>query len=208
MAIQLLKQSFPGEQEKMMLDTVESSAKRGADLVKQVLTFARGIKGERVPVQFQPVIRELRKIFNETFPKIINIKTDVAVDLGAISGDPTQLHQVLMNLCVNARDAMPDGGTLQIAASNVLLSEDYVRTHIEARSGAYVLIQVSDSRVGMPPNVIERIFEPFFTTKEFGKGTGLGLSTTLAKVKSHGGFINVYSEPVWQALRAGSWDIC
>lgn len=194
MAIRLLKEAFPGEKEKMMLATVERSAKRGADLVRQVLTFARGIKGERVAVQFQHVIREVKQIADETFPKTINITTDVAVDLASISGDPTQLHQVLMNLCVTARDAMPDGGALRIAVSNVLLGEDYARTHIDARSGAYVLIQISDSGVGMPANVIDRIFEPFFTTKEFGKGTGLGLSTTLAIVKSHGGFINVYSD--------------
>ncbi|CAG0991649.1 Sensor kinase CckA [Methanosarcinales archaeon] len=111
-----------------------------------------------------------------------------------ISGDVTQLHQVIMNLCVNARDAMPDGGTLSITASNFFIDENYARMHTEAQVGSYVVIAVSDTGIGIPPEILYRIFEPFFTTKEFGKGTGLGLSTSLAIVKSHGEFINVYSE--------------
>ena len=111
-----------------------------------------------------------------------------------ISGDVTQLHQVIMNLCVNARDAMPDGGILNISAENFFIDESYTRMHIEAKIGSYVIIAVSDTGIGIPHEILDRIFEPFFTTREFGKGTGLGLSTSLAIVKSHGGFINVYSE--------------
>ncbi|MDL5503792.1 MAG: ATP-binding protein, partial [Candidatus Methanoperedens sp.] len=101
-----------------------------------------------------------------------------------------QLHQVLMNLCVNARDAMPDGGILDIFAENFLIDESYARMHTESKVGSYVAIAVSDTGTGIPPDILDRIFEPFFTTKEVGKGTGLGLSTSHAIVKSHGGFIN------------------
>ncbi|MDL5503081.1 MAG: ATP-binding protein, partial [Candidatus Methanoperedens sp.] len=127
-------------------------------------------------------------------PRNIEIETDIPKDLFTISGDATQLHQVIMNLSVNARDVMPDGGVLSITASNFFIDENYVRIHKEAKVGSYVIISVSDTGSGIPPRIIDRIFEPFFTTKEFGKGTGLGLSTALAIVKSHNGFINVYSE--------------
>jgi len=120
---------------------------------------------------------------------------DVPRDLWTISGDPTQLHQVLMNLCVNARDAMPQGGVLTISGRNIVLDEEYARRNLDARPGRYIVISVSDTGVGMSESVLERIFDPFFTTKEPGKGTGLGLSTTFGIVKSHGGFIKVYSEP-------------
>jgi two-component system, cell cycle sensor histidine kinase and response regulator CckA len=115
--------------------------------------------------------------------------------LWTVSGNTTQLHQVLMNLCVNARDAMPDGGTIIISAENFFIDENYAKMNIEASVGNYVLITVSDRGIGIPPGIIDRIFEPFFTTKELGKGTGLGLSTVLGIIKSHGGFVNVYSEP-------------
>ena len=115
-------------------------------------------------------------------------------DLWIISADATQMHQVLMNLCVNARDAMPEGGSISIKAENTLVDENYARMHIEAKPGRLVLITVSDTGPGMSPEIQSRIFEPFFTTKEMSKGTGLGLSTALTIVKSHGGFMNVYSE--------------
>ncbi|HEY9246318.1 MAG TPA: ATP-binding protein, partial [Candidatus Methanoperedens sp.] len=121
-------------------------------------------------------------------------QTEVSDDLWTVSGDSTQLHQVIMNLCVNARDAMLDGGVLSVTASNSFIDENYARMHTDAKSGSYVVVEVSDTGTGIPAEIMDRIFEPFFTTKRHGKGTGLGLSTSLAIVKSHGGFINVYSE--------------
>jgi CheY-like chemotaxis protein len=134
------------------------------------------------------------QIAKETFPRSIEIRTDTQKDIWIISGDATQLHQVIMNLCVNARDAMPEGGILSISAENLLIDENYARMNIDAKVGQYVVITVSDTGTGIPPEILDRIFDPFFTTKQPGKGTGLGLSTSLAIVKSHGGFINVYSE--------------
>lgn len=194
MAVDILKRRFSDIQGRRILDTLEASAKRGADLVKQVLTFARGAEGEREVLQLKHVINEMVKIVNEIFPKSLQVQTDIPNNLQPVLGDPTQLHQVLLNLCVNARDAMPDGGILTIGAENVELDENYARMHIEAKAGPYVLIKVSDTGTGIPPYIIDKIFEPFFTTKERGKGTGLGLSTVHAIVKSHKGFINVYSE--------------
>ncbi|MBD0303907.1 MAG: PAS domain S-box protein, partial [Tolypothrix sp. T3-bin4] len=194
MAIQLLQLKLTDERCQQWLDILETSARRGADLVKQVVSFARGMDGDRTIVQIRHIISEIRQIARETFPKSIKVYIDVSQDLWAVSGDATQLHQVLMNLCVNARDALPDGGTLSISAENLLIDEDYARMNIEANVGAYVVVTVSDTGIGIPKEILERIFEPFFTTKEIGKGTGLGLSTVLGIIKSHGGFINVYSE--------------
>jgi len=145
-------------------------------------------------VQLEHVINEVIKIVGETFPKAIEIKTNIPRDLSTVEADPTQMHQVLLNLLVNARDAMPGGGTLTILAENVKLDENYSRMNLEAKPGPYTCIVITDTGTGIPADVREKIFEPFFTTKEIGKGTGLGLSTTLAIVKSHGGFITLYSE--------------
>ncbi len=194
LSLQLLKGKFKDEQSQKLLTILEQNSRRGADLIKQVLSFARGVEGERNPLQARHIITEIEKVLKETFPKNIEIRTDLPKDLFTITGDATQMHQVMMNLCVNARDAMPDGGKLSITASNFFIDENYARMHSEAKVGPYVAITVSDTGIGIPPQILDRIFEPFFTTKEFGKGTGLGLSTALAIVKSHGGFINVYSE--------------
>jgi hypothetical protein len=193
---QLLPLKFPDvyEQDNHLLEILENSAKRGADLVKQVLSFARGVEGKRMALQLKHLIREVVKILKETFPKSVEVYIDIAPDLWLVSGDGTQLHQVLMNLCVNARDAMLNGGTLSICAENLLIDENYARMHLEAKTGPYTVTTVSDTGVGIPREVLDRIFEPFFTTKEQGKGTGLGLSTVIGIVKSHGGFVNVYSE--------------
>ena len=168
---------------------------RGANIVRQILNFARGMEGTHGEVQVKHVLREIEEIIRETFPRSIVLKTDVPRDLWPINGDATQLHQVLMNLCVNARDAMPDGGWLTLSAENVQLDEAYARMNIEAKPIRYVVLKVEDAGTGMAASVLEKIFDPFFTTKEPGKGTGLGLSTVRSIVKSHGGFINVYSEP-------------
>jgi PAS domain S-box-containing protein len=177
-----------------VLDTVESSTRRGADMIRQVLGFARGVQVERTDVQVTDLMRDICKIANETFLKSIAVTADLSHDVWLVSGDATQLHQVLLNLCVNARDAMPDGGTLRLSAENVLLDEHYASLLPEASPGPFVAITVEDSGSGIPPAVLERIFDPFFTTKEPGRGTGLGLSTSRAIVKSHGGFIRVYTE--------------
>jgi two-component system cell cycle sensor histidine kinase/response regulator CckA len=194
MSVKALRRRLNDENGERILDTIETSAKRGAEMVRQVLMFGRGVKGERVVIQPRHVIRELINMAYETFPKSIKIEHSLPKDLWPIVGDATQIHQILLNLCVNARDAMPDGGTLMLSAENIVLGEDYAKTNLEAKPGKYVQIVVSDTGTGIPPNLLDKIFEPFFTTKEPGKGTGLGLSTTLALVKAHGGFVTVYSE--------------
>ena len=158
------------------------------------LGHARGVEGRRVELQLRHLIREVENLISETFLKNIQVQTIVPHDLWTVVGDPTQFHQVLVNLCVNARDAMPEGGTLTLSAENVTLDEHFAGLDGEAHPGAYVLLQVEDTGTGIPAEVIAQIFDPFFTTKEVGKGTGLGLSTTLTIVKSHGGFIRVESK--------------
>jgi hypothetical protein len=145
-------------------------------------------------LQPKHLLNEMLGIIKETFPKNIRTSSNIAKDLKAVHGNSTELHQVLLNLCVNARDAMPKGGTLTLTAENIEIDELYARMHPELRPGAFVLISVSDTGVGIPVDVRHKIFDPFFTTKEMGKGTGLGLSIVLGIVKSHGGFVNVYSE--------------
>ena len=194
MSIDLLKLKESDPTRMNILSTIETSVKRGADMVKQVLYFARGVAGEQVVVQVGYQLHEIEKIAQDTFPKNIRLISAIPADLWTVQGDATHLHQVLLNLCVNARDAMPHGGTLALTASNMMLDEHYVGMNPEASPGPHVLIQVEDTGTGIPPAVLDRIFEPFFTTKELGKGTGLGLSTTLGIVKSHGGFIRVHSE--------------
>ncbi|HWP92069.1 MAG TPA: GAF domain-containing protein [Thermodesulfobacteriota bacterium] len=194
MALQLLKQKFTDEKSQNLLNTLETSTQRAADLVRQVLSFARGMEGEHTVLQVRHIISELERILKDTFPKSIRIRTDTPKELWTVSGDPTQLHQVLMNLSLNARDAMPHGGTLTIFAENLFLDEYYAQMNIEAKPGPYIVITISDTGTGIPPAIIDRVFEPFFTTKKLEEGTGLGLSTAYAIVKSHGGFINVYSE--------------
>ena len=194
MAVQLLEKKLPDEASQRLLDTLENNAKRGADLVKQILSFARGIEAKRTLVQIRHLIAEIKQIAKETFPKSIEFATNIPRDLWTLSGDATQLHQVFLNLCVNARDAMPSGGILSISAENKSIDENYARMHLEAKVGPYIAITVSDTGTGIPPDVLERIFEPFFTTKELGKGTGIGLSTVIGIVKSHGGFVQVQSE--------------
>lgn len=196
MAAQLLPLKFPdvNDQTRQMIKTIETSAQRGAGLVKQILSFARGVEGKRVSLQMSHLLLEIRKIIQQTLPKSIDINTDISPDLWMILGDVTQMHQVFMNLCVNARDAMPEGGVLQINAENLLLNEQYARMHLDANIGPYVVVTVTDTGTGIPPDILHRIFDPFFTTKEIGKGTGLGLSAVLGIVKSHGGFVDVQSE--------------
>ena len=194
--VQILPLKLPeiNEPTKQLLKTLESSTQRGAALVKQILSFARGVEGKRVSLQMNHLLLEIEKIIQQTLPKAIDISTDIPADLWAITGDATQLHQVFMNLCVNARDAMPNGGILEITAKNLVITKQDARMHLDASPGLYVAVTVSDTGTGIPPDVVPRIFDPFFTTKEVGKGTGLGLSAVLGIVKSHGGFVDVQSE--------------
>jgi signal transduction histidine kinase len=194
MAVQMLQLKIKDQASQQLLDMLQTNAERGGNMVRQVLSFARGVEGERVALQPKHLIKEIVKIMQETLPKSIEITYRLPEDLWVISADATQVHQVLMNLCVNARDAMPNGGAITIKADNTFVDENYARMHIDAKAGRYVVITLSDTGTGMPPETLRRIFDPFFTTKDMSKGTGLGLSTALAIVKSHGGFINVYSE--------------
>lgn len=194
MAIDLLKLKESDPARKKILSTIETSVKRGADMVKQVLYFARGVAGERLAVHVGDQLKEIENIVRDTFPKNIILISDVPDDLWSVEGDATQLHQVLLNLCVNARDAMSTGGMLTLKSSNAMLDNHYAGMNPESRPGPHIVIQVEDTGTGIPTEVMDRIFEPFFTTKEQGKGTGLGLSTSLGIVKSHGGFIRVQSE--------------
>ncbi|MEC4819655.1 MAG: response regulator, partial [Scytonema sp. PMC 1069.18] len=193
---QLLQLKLPNTDERTqrMFQAIESNAKRGAALVKQVLQFARGVDGKRTIVPVKNLFSEIEQMVHETFPKSIKISTQVEPNLWAVFGDATHLHQVLMNLVVNARDAMPNGGILSLSAENIFVDEHYARTHLEASVGSYIKITVADTGIGMEMEVVDRIFEPFFTTKEFGKGTGLGLSTVRGIIKSHSGFVAVRTQ--------------
>ena len=193
-SVQLLKGKVTDEDRQKLLQALEANVQRGADLVKQVLTFGRGMEGMHIPVDPKHIVREIKQIVQETFPKSVEFESHCPADLWTITGDPTQLHQVLLNLCLNARDAMPKGGKLSLHMENVMLDETYAAMNPEARPGPYVVISVADTGTGIPKNIQDKIFDPFFTTKEPGKGTGLGLSTTLAIVNRHDGFILCQSE--------------
>ncbi len=193
MAVEFLKRQVHDPDGVEVLDTLETSAQRAADLVKQVLSFARGVEGKRLRIDAATVLRELETIVRDTFPKHIAFALNLGEMLWPVLGDPTQLHQVFTNLSVNARDAMVKPGLLSITVENVVLTGSLTALHSEARPGKWLKVSVNDTGTGIATDVQERIFEPFFTTKEFGRGTGLGLSTTLAIVRSHGGFICVDS---------------
>lgn len=194
MAVELLSRDQGETQKKAMLDILRLSATRGASIVKQVLTFSRGAEGERSVLQPKHLVREIESFAKQTFPKDIEISAEISKNLWTLVGDATQIHQILLNLCVNARDAMQKGGKLTIAAENVYLDASYAKMHREAKTGPYVMFKVTDTGTGIPESIIDKIFDPFFTTKEVGKGTGLGLSTVIGIVKSHKGFITVTSE--------------
>ncbi|MEK6566795.1 MAG: PAS domain S-box protein [Bacteroidota bacterium] len=195
MSVEMLRKKVNDDLSRKILSAVEASAKRGADMVKQVLTFARGIDGKRVKIQVRHVISEVFQIAKETFPKSMDMRNDVPRELWQILGDTTQLHQVILNLVVNARDAMPQGGALIVSAENTILDENFVRLNPGAKEGPHIVVKVADTGMGISPAEQHKIFEPFYTTKDVGKGTGLGLSTALGIVKSHGGFIKVESSP-------------
>jgi PAS domain S-box-containing protein len=191
----ILKDRLTDDDSREVLATISSSAKRGAEMVAQVLSFARGQEGRRVEIRVANLVADVVRIAKDTFPKSVEIVTKVAPDTPAILGDPTQCHQVLLNLCVNARDAMPDGGVLTITARRATFDTQGDAIPEQPVPGGYVVIQVHDTGVGIPPHLLDKIFDPFFTTKEAGKGTGLGLSTSLTIARNHGGVIRVRSHP-------------
>lgn len=191
---QLLRMQLSDPAPLKLLDSMEKSALHGADLIRQILTFARGVEGTRIRIELAQLIDDVRRLLTDTLPRSIKIEFDIPDDLWAIQGSPTQLTQVLMNLCVNARDAMSSGGRLRITAENFIVEETYLRLKPDAKGGAFVVISVSDTGTGIPPGLIQKLYQPFFTTKEFGRGTGLGLSTVKNIVNTHDGFIHIYSE--------------
>jgi PAS domain S-box-containing protein len=200
--VEILPLQFPNldSRTKNLLTILNDSTHRGAELVKQILSFTRGIEGQRTCIQVHHLVKEINRIIKQAFPKNIEAVFDYSQHLWTIEADSTQIHQVLMNLCVNARDAMPKGGTLTIGTENITIDDNYARLHLDAHPGDYIIISISDTGTGMTPETLDRIFDPFFTTKEVGQGTGLGLSTAMVIVKNHGGFINVYSE-----VGKGTW---
>ncbi len=185
--------AMPDEKENI-LRTMQSSAERGADMVKQVLAFARGGDTQKSLIHAEPLVKEMGKIITDTFPKNIDCQVKLSRELWPVSGIPTQLYQVLMNFCVNARDAMPNGGTLSLVTENVRVDEAMAASHPDAKPGNYVCVSITDTGTGISAGQMEKIFQPFFTTKAPGKGTGLGLSTSLSIIKNHDGFLTVHSE--------------
>ncbi|MGA9407661.1 MAG: PAS domain S-box protein, partial [Bacteroidota bacterium] len=194
LGVDVLSRKLTDESSQKILQNVRNSSKRGSEIVKQVLAFARGTEQEYTPQQLRYVVNEIHSFVRETFPKEIAIRIDIPKDLPPILGDSTQLHQILLNLCVNARDAMPSGGNIRISASKVDLSKPEVENYVGVHPGAFVCLSLSDTGTGIPEEIRVKIFDPFFTTKEVGKGTGLGLSTVASIVRDHKGFIKLVSE--------------
>jgi len=194
MVAEILKHQVTDVEGHKLLQLLEASAQHGVDLVRQVLAFARGVEGQRILLNPVHILNDIQDMIRDTFPKNINSGYNPHRGVWTVTGDPTQLHQVFTNLCVNARDAMPNGGALKVTIENVVLDDMYADMNPESKPGDYVMVTVADTGGGIPANIRDKIFEPFFTTKEIGKGTGLGLSTTVGILRSHGGFIRVDSE--------------
>ncbi len=194
LSVGLIKERHKDRETVQLLDLMQAAAQRGAGVVQQVLTFARGVEGERMTIDVRPLVKELAQLARETFPREIRVVLEVSAVALFVEGDVTPLHQVLLNLAVNARDAMPDGGVLTLRAQAVKLDEAAARLAPGGRAGDYVKLGVADTGAGIPPEILEHIFEPFFTTKPRGKGTGLGLSTVYGIVRSHEGFVDVRSK--------------
>ncbi|MDD1775884.1 MAG: PAS domain S-box protein [Candidatus Methanomethylicus sp.] len=194
MGLDILSLKLPDEKDQELINSLQKNLQRASDLTKQMLVYAKGVEVDRNPLKAAEVVNEIVKVIKETFPKSISVETKIAKNVSGIEGDSTQLHQVLLNIGINARDAMPNGGKLTISASNVSMGESDVKAIADAKIGEYVCIEVSDTGAGITPEVMERIFEPFFSTKKPGEGSGLGLATARSIVKSHGGFIGIKSK--------------
>ena len=194
LSAQLLRKQFPQEKQQNLLNNLEKSAMRGASIIKQLLTFGRGIEGKGALTQPKYLLHEIASIMRETFPRNIAIREKYAADIWNVCCDTTQLHQVILNLCINARDAMADGGSITLLAENAEMDEASLHQHPEMKLGPYVHFAVQDTGSGIPVEIRDKIFEPFFSTKETGKGTGLGLPTVLNIIRNHGGFLELESE--------------
>jgi PAS domain S-box-containing protein len=192
---ELLEPLVEAPEGRQFIATIRGSAQHGAALVRQLLAFARGAVGQQTELTLEPLLRDFVVFVTQAFPRSVRVELTATPKLWSVRGDATQLKQVLMNLCLNARDAMPEGGRIDIELSNVVLSEFDASTLREVKPGPHVMISVADTGTGMPPNVLERIFDPFFTTKDVGKGTGLGLAAVRGIVKGHNGTIGVESWP-------------
>jgi len=188
----LLSDMAQGARE-LIVRMIETSAERAAEIVRCILTFAQGVEGVRTQINAGDLVREMSKMVEETFPKAISVHAASAADLAVVEADGAQVRQILMNLCLNARDAMPDGGALGIEAANFEVDDNYASMTPDARVGRYVVLRVSDTGAGIPREALDRIFDPFFTTKPVGKGSGLGLSTVAGLVRGYAGFVNVSS---------------
>ena len=195
MSVGLLRERATDADMLRRLDVIDQAASRGASMIRQVLGFARGLEGERQVLHVAPVVDELLRIVGETFPRDVTLSATVKEGCWPVEADPTQLQQVLLNLCVNARDAMPEGGRLTIRAEPVPLDVDRTAGLLEAPAGPWVRLTVEDTGSGIAPDHLDKVFDPFFTTKPPGQGTGLGLSTTLAIVRGHRGFVRLESTP-------------
>jgi len=195
MAVQFIKDNTEDDGMRTCFQTLETCSRRGADIIRQVLMFARGVEGERILLNPKHLIQEMQRIANETFPRAIEINTRISKQPCVLLGDATQIQQVIMNLCVNARDAMPRGGQLTIGLDKKELDAAGAAIHPKAQAGSYVVISVADTGTGIPAELLDKIFDPFFTTKPLGQGTGLGLPTVLGIAENHGGFIHLETKP-------------
>ncbi|MFY9222230.1 MAG: PAS domain S-box protein [Blastocatellia bacterium] len=194
MSTNLLKKQISPEKRASVINIIENVTLRGADLIKQILAFAKGTKSEFPTISIKQILVEIEKILLQTFPKSINISFNITHNLSSIIANATQIHQLLLNLAINARDAMPEGGKIEITAENIFIDKSCTGKNSETHHGNYVLISVKDTGTGIAPEHIDKIFDPFFTTKEHGKGTGLGLSTVNIIANQHKGFVKVSSE--------------
>jgi PAS domain S-box-containing protein len=191
----LLMRKKEGDSDLRELQEVIRASKRGAELTQQLLTFSRKVESKRRPLDLNQEVGELRELLERTIPKMIDVEFKLADNLKMVNADPAQLKQVLMNLAVNAKDAMPEGGKLLIETQSVTLDQEFCRRYAEVKPGDYVLFSISDTGHGMGKETLEHIFDPFYTTKEVGKGTGLGLAIVYGIIKNHEGYITCYSRP-------------
>lgn len=183
----------PDDPDYKKLEAIEQSSHKASELTRQLLIFGRKVRSELRQIDLNQSVEAACKLLERTIPKMIHIELDLSDRLKNIKGDPVQVEQIIMNLGVNARDAMPDGGRLVVKTRNTELNETFCKTHIGVNPGEYALLSIKDTGFGMKEEVLEHIFEPFFTTKEAGKGTGLGLAMVYGIIKNHGGYVTCSS---------------
>ncbi|MFC1886158.1 response regulator, partial [Thermodesulfobacteriota bacterium] len=191
----LLMSKTKEDPEYEMLDTIENSVRMASDLTKRLLIFSRKVESELKPIDLNQLVVQVSKMLERTIPKMITIELHLTGNPKTINADTGQIEQILMNLGVNARDAMPDGGKLIFKTKNERLDENHWKNYLAPKTGEYVMLSVSDNGHGMDQEMLEHVFEPFFTTKEIGKGSGLGLAMVYGIVKSHNAHITCDSMP-------------